>query len=250
MTAVSFSPEQDLSDHRSPSWSDRNHHDGGVKLSPGVNIFEGWLDSVAACPWGAHAGLHSFNINRETNGYTMSEPKPLLYTPEQRRRRDASPWTIVQGVLAPLQFLALIVSLVLIGRYILTGSGYEAATISILVKTFVLYAIMVTGSIWEKAVFDKWLFAHAFFWEDVFSMLVLALQTAYVGSLLLGIGSPRQQMMIALSAYAAYAINATQFLLKLRAARLEAAPNKDRVKRGAANRASDASGQASLHGSR
>jgi 3-vinyl bacteriochlorophyllide hydratase len=150
--------------------------------------------------------------------------KPSLYTPEQRRRRDATLWTIVQGVLAPLQFLALLVSLVLSGRYILTGSGYEAATISILVKTVALYTIMITGSIWEKVVFDKWLFAHAFFWEDVFSMLVLALQTAYVAALLLRLGSPVEQMSIALAAYGAYAINATQFLLKLRAARLEAAP--------------------------
>ena len=49
------------------------------------------------------------------------------------------------------------------------------------VKTLALYAIMITGSIWEKVVFDKWLFAHAFFWEDVFSMLVLALHTGYLG---------------------------------------------------------------------
>jgi 3-vinyl bacteriochlorophyllide hydratase len=154
-------------------------------MAGGVNMFEGWLDSVAACPWGAHAGLHSFNRAHDMTAYTTPARRPLLYTAEQRRRRDASRWTIVQGVLAPLQFLALLVSLVLIGRYILTGSGYEAATISILVKTFALYAIMITGSIWEKVVFDKWLFAHAFFWEDVFSMLVLALQTAYVGALLL-----------------------------------------------------------------
>ena len=80
---------------------------------------------------------------------------------------------------------------------------------------------MITGSIWEKAVFGKWLFARAFFWEDVFSMLVLGLQTAYLAALLLGWGSPRQQMMIAIAAYATYAINASQFLLKLRAARLE-----------------------------
>jgi 3-vinyl bacteriochlorophyllide hydratase len=197
-----------------------------LKLVGGAKIFEGWLDSVAACPWGAHAGLHSFNMAHGMTENTTPTRKPLLYTAEQRRRRDATPWTLVQGVLAPLQFLAFAVSLALIGRYILTGSGYEAATISILVKTFALYAIMITGSIWEKAVFDKWLFAHAFFWEDVFSMLVLALQTAYVGALLLGVGSPVQQMTIALAAYAAYAINATQFLLKLRAARLEAAPKR------------------------
>jgi 3-vinyl bacteriochlorophyllide hydratase len=226
MTAISFSPEQDLSAHRKRYWNDPNAAQAEVKLSGGANIFEGWLDSIAACPWGAHAGLHSFNIDHEIQALKAPTSRAPLYTEEQRRRRDASPWTIVQGVLAPLQFLALLVSLGLICRYILTGSGYEAATVSILVKTFALYAIMITGSIWEKAVFDKWLFAHAFFWEDVFSMLVLALQTAYVGALLLGLGTPQQQMAIALSAYAAYAVNATQFLLKLRAARLEAPPKR------------------------
>jgi 3-vinyl bacteriochlorophyllide hydratase len=240
MTAVSFSPEQDLSAHRTPYFKAPDRRNVPVKLSVGVNVFEGWLDCVAACPWGAHAGLHSFNMAHEMTANTTPGPKALLYSPEERRRRDASPWTIVQGVLAPLQFLAFAVSLVLIGRYILTGAGYEAATASILVKTFALYAIMITGSIWEKVVFDKWLFAHAFFWEDVFSMLVLALQTTYVGALLLHLGSPVEQMSIALAAYAAYAVNATQFLLKLRAARLESAPKRTPLKQG----------QASLTGSR
>jgi 3-vinyl bacteriochlorophyllide hydratase len=125
--------------------------------------------------------------------------------------------------MAPLQFLAFLVSLALVIRYFATGAGYEAATISILVKTAALYAIMITGSIWEKQVFGKWLFARAFFWEDVFSMLVLGLQTAYLVALFAGIGSPRQQMTLAIAAYAAYVINAAQFLLKLRAARREGA---------------------------
>jgi 3-vinyl bacteriochlorophyllide hydratase len=146
-----------------------------------------------------------------------------LYTAEQRRRRDATPWTRVQGVLAPLQFLAFLVSLVLVVRYLTTGHGLSAATISIVVKTLLLYAIMVTGCIWERAVFGRFLFARAFFWEDAFSILVLALHSAYLVALASGLGAARDQMLLALAAYAAYAINATQFLLKLRAARLELA---------------------------
>ena len=146
--------------------------------------------------------------------------KPL-YTPQQRARRDASKWTLVQAILAPVQFLVFLVSLGLVGRYLVTGQGYEAATISILLKTALLYTIMITGSIWEKVVFDEWLFAEAFFWEDVFSMLVLALQTLYVFALLLGWWTPQQQMFIAVAAYATYVINAGQFLWKLRVARLE-----------------------------
>jgi 3-vinyl bacteriochlorophyllide hydratase len=145
----------------------------------------------------------------------------LLYTPEQRRRRDASPWTLVQAVLAPLQFLVFLVSLALVLRYLATGEGLQAAILSVVVKTLVLYTIMLTGSIWEKEVYGVWLFAAPFFWEDVFSMLVLALHTAYLVALAQQALSPTGLMLLALAAYAAYVINAGQFLLKLRAARLQ-----------------------------
>jgi 3-vinyl bacteriochlorophyllide hydratase len=147
-----------------------------------------------------------------------------LYTPEQRVRRDASIWTLVQGVLAPLQFLVFLISAILVLRYLATGSGYAMATASVVVKTLVLYTIMLTGCIWEKVVFGRWLFAPAFFWEDVFSMLVLALHTAYLVALWQGSLGPRALMLLALAAYAAYAINAAQFIWKLRLARLDMAP--------------------------
>jgi len=159
---------------------------------------------------------------RETRTIAGGARRPL-YTADERRRRDATAWTTVQAVLAPVQFFAFAVSLILIVRFLTTGQGYVLATGSILIKTGLLYAIMITGSIWEKVVFGKWLFARSFFWEDVFSMLVLALQTAYLGALLFGYGTPGQQMLIAVAAYATYVINAMQFLMKLRAARLEGA---------------------------
>lgn len=144
-----------------------------------------------------------------------------LYTAEQRVRRDRSPWTLVQGILAPLQFLVFLVSLVLVCRFLLTGNGEAIAELSVVVKTLVLYAIMITGSIWEKVVFDRWLFAPAFFWEDVFSMLVLALHTAYLVALASGMLGAIALMALALAAYLTYVINAVQFVLKLRAARLD-----------------------------
>jgi len=146
-------------------------------------------------------------------------PRAPLYTPEQRVRRDATKWTLVQGVLAPVQFVVFVVSLALVLRYLTTGEGYAPATASVVVKTLALYAIMITGSIWEREVFGCYLFAPAFYWEDVFSFLVLALHTAYLIAVLVGIGDPRQQMLLALAAYVTYVINATQFILKLRAAR-------------------------------
>jgi 3-vinyl bacteriochlorophyllide hydratase len=136
-----------------------------------------------------------------------------------RRRRDASPWTIVQGVLAPVQFLVFLVSVALVLRFLATGRGLEAATISVVIKTGVLYTIMITGAIWEREIFGCYLFARPFFWEDVVSMLVIGLHTAYLVALLTHRLDPRGQMLLALSAYATYLVNATQFVLKLRAAR-------------------------------
>ena len=152
------------------------------------------------------------------NGYQAG----ALYTVEERRRRDESGWTLVQGILAPIQFLVFLISLGLVARYMLSGDGAWAADVSIVAKTVILYTIMITGSIWEKVVFGKWLFARPFFWEDVFSMLVLALHTAYLVMLFGGVGSVKERMLVALAAYAAYVINAGQFLMKLRAARLQA----------------------------
>ncbi len=148
-------------------------------------------------------------------------PAHTLYTIDQRRRRDASAWTVVQGVLAPLQFGLFLISLGLVFRFLSTGEGYEIATASVIAKTLALYAIMVTGSIWEKEVFGKYLFADAFFWEDVVSMLVLALHSAYLFSLAGDLLSHSALMLLALLAYASYAVNAAQFVWKLRRARLE-----------------------------
>lgn len=150
-------------------------------------------------------------------------PGVALYTDEERRRRDASGWTLVQGILAPVQFLVFLVSLGLIVRYLSTGDGLAAAQMSVVVKTLTLYAIMITGSIWEKEVFGVYLFARPFFWEDVFSMLVLALHSAYLLALWTGALGASGLMVLALAAYVTYIINAGQFVWKLRLARLDAA---------------------------
>lgn len=143
-----------------------------------------------------------------------------LYTEAERRRRDSSPWTLVQGILAPLQFAVFLVSLGLVLRTLATGEGVFAANLSIILKTLLLYTIMVTGSLWEKDVFGKYLFAPAFFWEDAVSFVVIALHTAYLVCLLTEALNETELLILALVAYATYVINAAQFLLKLRAARL------------------------------
>ena len=154
----------------------------------------------------------------------MTQPLPShrpLYTSEERWRRDHTAWTTVQGVLAPLQFLVFLISLVLVCRSLWWQLDTDWALASVVVKTFLLYTIMVTGCIWEKVVFGQYLFAPSFFWEDVFSMGVLALHTAYLWVWWQQSASAQFQLGLALAAYAAYVINATQFLLKLRAARLQ-----------------------------
>ncbi|MEM7256620.1 MAG: 2-vinyl bacteriochlorophyllide hydratase [Pseudomonadota bacterium] len=142
-----------------------------------------------------------------------------LYTPEQRARRDRTRWTLVQALLAPTQFFVFLISLVLICRFLLTGQGYEAAAASVVLKTALLYLIMVTGAIWERVVFGQYLFAPAFFWEDVVSMLVIALHTAYLYYWLSSSMSATTMMWVALVAYLAYVINAAQFLIKFRHSR-------------------------------
>jgi len=144
-----------------------------------------------------------------------------LYTPEERLRRDSTYWTFVQGLLAPIQFFIFLGSLGFVLRYLFTGEGLEIANQSVVVKTLTLYTIMITGCIWEKVVFGRYLFAPSFYWEDVFSMLVLALHTAYLYAMYTQKLQGVELMYLALAAYATYVVNAGQFILKLRAARLD-----------------------------
>ena len=188
-----------------------SHHRAGVLSN---SLYNDARETVAA-----PANMISSGTTRPVEVLAKRQSVKLLYTPEQRLRRDATKWTLVQGVLAPIQFLVFLISLALVVRYLTLGDGFAVAAASIVIKTLVLYAIMITGSIWEREVFGVYLFAPAFFWEDVFSFLVLALHTAYLVALFCGLGSGRQQMLLALAAYASYFVNATQFILKLRAAR-------------------------------
>jgi 3-vinyl bacteriochlorophyllide hydratase len=150
---------------------------------------------------------------------------PVLYTPAQRARRDATAWTLVQGILAPVQFLIFGISLYLVVNSLHTGEHTDWALASVVLKTGVLYAIMVTGAIWEKVVFGQYLFAPAFYWEDVVSMLVMALHTAYVWAWWQGAWSANDLLWLALAAYGSYAINAAQYIRKLRMARLQKQPS-------------------------
>jgi 3-vinyl bacteriochlorophyllide hydratase len=172
------------------------------------------LNTFDNSPWPTTSGRCSGTVEPRVTS--------LVYTAEQRRIRNSSPWTMVQGVLAPLQLIAFVVSTGLVLHYLITRHGYEAATISVVVKIGFLYAIMITGSLWEKAVFGRYLLAPAFFWEDMFSFLVIALHTAYLLALVTGALTSQQMMLLALTAFCAYLVNAAQFLIKFRMVRREA----------------------------
>ena len=144
-----------------------------------------------------------------------------LYTKAQRERRDATKWTVVQGILAPVQFVVFLVSLWFVLSYMITGDGYAIASMSIVIKTLVLYTIMITGAIWEKTVFGQYLLAPAFFWEDVVSFVVIVLHTLYLLLFFSGLVNSFSLMVVALLAYFVYVINAIQFLWKLRMAHYE-----------------------------
>ncbi len=181
-----------------------------------ANVFGALLNTIDCSPWGTSCGRSRAKQRK------LRRAAPL-YTAEERARRDHTVWTLVQGVLAPIQFLIFLVSLAMVLRFVLTGSGQSMAEFSVVIKTLVLYTIMVTGAIWEREVFGRYLFAPAFYWEDMVSMLVLALHTWYVVALYQHALAPSQLMTLALAAYATYVVNATQFVMKLRAARKQTA---------------------------
>ena len=181
-------------------------------FGPGT-VLDTWTAAVDCSPWSAHTGARACPPPPRENH------RDPLYTPEERRRRDATPWTLVQAILAPFQFLVFLVSLALVVVFLSTGAAEAAAIWSIVFKTLVLYAIMITGAIWERVVFGRYLFAPAFFWEDLCSILVLVLHSLYLAALASGQVEVHTLMAIALAAYASYAVNAAQFVLKFRKGR-------------------------------
>jgi 3-vinyl bacteriochlorophyllide hydratase len=136
-----------------------------------------------------------------------------LYTPEQLARRNASPWTRVQAILAPIQFLAFLVSFALVVRYLATGQGYALANASVLLKIALLWAITITGMIWEKQVFGQYFLAPQFFWEDVGNAAAMLFHNLYFLAVALH-WSERAVMTLMLVAYCSYLANCTQFVLK------------------------------------
>ena len=71
-------------------------------------------------------GQSDFGASRMSSAASSARRRAPLYTPQQRARRDSTRWTLVQGVLAPLQFLVFLVSLALVVNYLLNGTALAA----------------------------------------------------------------------------------------------------------------------------
>lgn len=137
------------------------------------------------------------------------------YTPEQLRIRNSSPWTKVQFILAPIQFVVFIIGLVVtILYYAHAIDDFNLVTYGVLVKTLFLIALFVTGAVWEKEVFGVWVFSHEFFWEDIGSTIAVIFHFAYF--VFAWLDYPKETLVIAaFAAYLSYFGNAIQYLLRV-----------------------------------
>ncbi len=137
----------------------------------------------------------------------------MMYTPDQLRRREASRWTKVQIILAPIQFVAFIVSFGLVIHYLLTGDGFLAATISVWVKIALIWALTITGMLWEHDMYDHYFMAKEFFWEDLGNLIAIITHNLYFVAKGMG-ADERTVMWVMVFAYVTYLFNAAQFLVR------------------------------------
>ncbi|MFV9504694.1 MAG: 2-vinyl bacteriochlorophyllide hydratase [Oscillochloridaceae bacterium umkhey_bin13] len=137
----------------------------------------------------------------------------MMYTPDQLRRREASRWTKVQITLAPIQFVAFIISFALVIRYLATGEGYWAATISIWIKIALIWALTITGMLWEYDMYDHYFMAKEFFWEDLGNLIAIITHNLYFVAQWVGADS-RTVMWVMVFAYVTYLFNAAQFIVR------------------------------------
>lgn len=136
-----------------------------------------------------------------------------MYTQEQLRRREASRWTRVQIVLAPIQFLVFIVSFALVVRYLATGEGYWLATVSVWIKIALIWVLTITGMLWEHDMYDHYFMAREFFWEDVGNLIAIVTHNLYFVAVWVG-ASSQVLMWVMVFAYLTYLVNAGQFVAR------------------------------------
>ncbi|ACD90197.1 MAG: 2-vinyl bacteriochlorophyllide hydratase [Chlorobium limicola] len=138
------------------------------------------------------------------------------YTPEQLAKRNASVWTEIQILLAPVQFVIFLTGIGLNALYASNPASIDFFWISvaILFKTLFFVILFITGMFFEKDLFGKWVFSKEFFWEDVGSSVATFFHFLYF--VLAWKGYPDGTLVIwATVAYSSYIINAVQYLVRI-----------------------------------
>jgi 3-vinyl bacteriochlorophyllide hydratase len=139
------------------------------------------------------------------------------YTPEQLEKRNASRWTTVQAILAPIQFLIFLAGLTVTWLYAegIWINDFGWVTFFVALKTFMLVLIFVTGGFFELEVFGHFAFAPEFFWEDFGSAIAMIVHISYF--VLFFWVKPTEHILIqtAYLAYLSYLVNAAQFVIRL-----------------------------------
>lgn len=138
------------------------------------------------------------------------------YTPEQLAKRNASVWTELQIILAPIQFLIFLTGVVLNTLYAnnIVQIDFFWISIAILFKTLFFAILFITGMFFEKEIFDKWVYSPEFLWEDVGSTVAAFFHLLYFVMAWMGY-SEKVLVTEAYIAYMTYVINALQYLIRI-----------------------------------
>jgi len=138
------------------------------------------------------------------------------YTPEQLIKRNASVWTEIQIILAPVQFLIFLTGVTLNTLYAnnLVAIDFYWISVAILFKTLFFALLFITGMFFEKEIFDTWVYSPEFLWEDIGSTVAAFFHLLYF--VLAWMGYPeRLLVMEAYVAYMTYVANAMQYLIRI-----------------------------------
>ena len=134
-------------------------------------------------------------------------------------RRAATIWTRLHPPFAFAQLAVCIASVVLICLFFAGRVSFSVVHDSALLKIALMAGAVVTGSLWERAVYGYWWFAPQFFLEDLLTYVVALFQ---IGYLMVYYHSPDNlaaNVAVLIVSYLAYVVNVTQYVLKHQVAR-------------------------------
>ena len=138
------------------------------------------------------------------------------YTPEQLAKRNASIWTDVQLILAPVQFFVFLAGVIVTFLYMQNDQifSFYWVSLAILFKTLLFGLLLITGAYFEKEIFNKWIYGKEFFWEDVGSTVAAFFHLLYF--VMAYMGYPEDVLIWeAFLAYFTYVVNALQYLVRI-----------------------------------